>query len=125
MLAVIPGLGLLSSLVVAGTPTMLDETIVWQCEAAGEQRSYQVDELDVLAPTLNVQIYRGSGYGAPIEIVTVHRRGKDSSDHLWLGQTGEGQELRVTALANNVALEVEDSRYGKAIGRCIRHITFN
>ncbi|MGP1385294.1 MAG: hypothetical protein ACTS2F_17150 [Thainema sp.] len=125
MLLISLWLGLLSSLVVAGTPMTFDETIVWQCEAAGELRSYQVDELDVMASTFSVQIYRGSGYEALIEIVTVSREEEDSSERLWLGQTGEGQDLKVTALADNLAFEVEDSRYGKAIGRCIRHTLFN
>ncbi|MEO1300360.1 MAG: hypothetical protein AAFW75_32250, partial [Cyanobacteria bacterium J06636_16] len=64
-------------------------------------------------------------YGVLLESASVSQASVATPGHQWLGQTREGHDLKVTALANNLVFEVKDSQYGKAIGRCIRHTTIN
>lgn len=117
--------GLLGLFIFNGTPMAIEEPILWQCEAAGDQRSYIANDLDTLASTFDLQIYSGPHYETWVETVSLSRAEAVTTESGWIGQTTDGQELKVTALVDNLVFEVDNSRYGKAVGRCIRHTPFS
>ena len=118
-------IGLLGSFIFNGTFMAIAEPILWQCEAAGDQRSYLVHDLAVLGATVDLYIYGDSHYGTWLETTALRRTTAEAAAPGWVGQTTDGQTLKVTALAGDLVFAVDSSRYGKAVGRCIRHTPFN
>ncbi|MFE4106124.1 hypothetical protein [Almyronema epifaneia] len=100
-----------------------DEAIIWQCEAAGAERSYQVETLDMAAAAFAVKIFGDATYETLVETVQVQPA--TAAAGVWVGYTATGQVLTVRPLASNLEFAVEETPYGRALGRCIRHTAFN